>query len=83
MSNFKTYVLDFALKQVNELTDITAKYEQHKKGRSISGFSFTFKQKKMSNLPIKNKRDPDSYRYFLKNDRCSTPSVFPQTVRTS
>ncbi|MDT1877087.1 replication initiation protein, partial [Acinetobacter baumannii] len=25
MSNFKTYVLDFALKQVNELTDITAK----------------------------------------------------------
>jgi plasmid replication initiation protein len=46
MSNFKTYVLDFALEQVNELTDITAKYEQHKKGRSISGFSFTFKQKK-------------------------------------
>ena len=26
MSNFKTYVLDFALNQVNELTDITAKY---------------------------------------------------------
>lgn len=48
MSNFKTYVLDFALKQVNELTDITAKYEQHKKGRSISGFSFSFKQKKIS-----------------------------------
>ena len=46
MSNFKTYVLDFALNQINELTDITAKYEQHKKGRSISGFSFTFKQKK-------------------------------------
>lgn len=46
MSNFKTYVLDFALNQVNELTDITAKYDQHKKGRSISGFSFTFKQKK-------------------------------------
>ena len=46
MSNFKTYVLDFALKQVNEWTDITAQYEQHKTGRSISGFSFTFKQKK-------------------------------------
>jgi plasmid replication initiation protein len=46
MSNFKTYVLDFALNQINELTDITAKYEQHKKGRSISGFSFSFKQKK-------------------------------------
>ncbi|OTG62956.1 RepB family plasmid replication initiator protein [Acinetobacter sp. ANC 4470] len=52
MSNFKTYVLDFALKQVNELTDITAKYEQHKTGRSISGFSFTFKQKKSVSKPI-------------------------------
>ena len=46
MSNFKTYVLDFALNQVNELTDITAKYEQHKTGRLISGFSFKLKQKK-------------------------------------
>ena len=46
MSNFKTYVLDFALNQINELTDITAKYEQHKKGRTISGFSFSFKHKK-------------------------------------
>lgn len=45
MSNFKTYVLDFALKQVNELTDITANYQQHKTGRTISGFSFAFKQK--------------------------------------
>ena len=44
--DFKTYVLDFALNQINELTDITAKYEQHKKGRTISGFSFTFRQKK-------------------------------------
>jgi plasmid replication initiation protein len=57
MSNFKTYVLDFALKQVNELTDITAKYEQHKQGRSISGFSFTFKQKKTISQSIEQKRE--------------------------
>lgn len=55
MSNFKAYVLDFALKQVNELTDIVAKYEQHKTGRSISGFSFTFKQKQ----PPKTLNSPD------------------------
>ena len=55
MSNFKTYVLDFALKQVNELTDITAKYEQHKQGRSISGFSFTLKQKKTISPSIEQK----------------------------
>jgi plasmid replication initiation protein len=34
-------------------------------GRSISGFSFTFKQKK-SNLPIKNKRDQDTIDIFSK-----------------
>jgi plasmid replication initiation protein len=62
MSNFKTYVLDFALKQVNELTDITAKYEQHKKGRSISGFSFSFKQKKTSSEKVI--KEPDTLTLF-------------------
>ena len=48
MSDFKKYVLEIAIQQINEFTDITATYEQYKKGRSISGFSFTFKQKKNS-----------------------------------
>ena len=64
MSNFKTYVLDFALKQVNELTDITAKYEQHKKGRSISGFSFSFKPKKATIRFIETNRDPNTTDLF-------------------
>lgn len=46
MSNFKTYVLDFALKQVNELTDITAKYEQHKKGVLFQVFHSLSNRKK-------------------------------------
>lgn len=59
MHHFKAKVLDFAIKQINEHTNITAKYEQHKKGRSISGFSFTFKMKKSAQvveLPAKPKR---------------------------
>ena len=46
MDVFKRGVLELALKQINEHTDITATYEQHKKGRVITGFSFKFKQKK-------------------------------------
>jgi len=46
MYDFKKNVLDIALKQVNEHTDINVKVEQHKTGRSITGFSFSFKQKK-------------------------------------
>jgi len=45
MGNFKARVLDAAVKQINEHTDITANYEQHKSGRTITGFSFKFKQK--------------------------------------
>ena len=45
MVNFKTRVLDLAINQINEHTDITASYEQHKRGRVIIGFSFQFKQK--------------------------------------
>ena len=61
MSNFKTYVLDFALNQINSFTDITAKYEQHKKGRSISGFSFTFKQKKETSMKVINTKSPSTF----------------------
>jgi plasmid replication initiation protein len=46
MTDFKKGVLDLAVKQVNEHTDITADYEQVKSGRTIVGFIFKFKQKK-------------------------------------
>lgn len=49
MHQFKSRVLDLAVNQINEHTDITVKYEQHKRGRLITGFSFSFKFKK----PIK------------------------------
>lgn len=42
MGNFKKKVLDLALTQINDKTDIVATYEQHKSGRTITGFSFSF-----------------------------------------
>lgn len=45
MANFKVRVLDTALKQINELTDIIASYEQYKTGRMITGFAFSFSVK--------------------------------------
>src|SRR5699024_10645515 len=46
MNNFKARVLDLAISQINDFTDVTATYEQHKTGRAVTGFTFTFKQKK-------------------------------------
>ena len=46
IESFKRRVLDSAITQINEHTDIIVSYEQHKKGRVITGFSFSFKFKK-------------------------------------
>lgn len=64
MSNFKKYVLDFAIKQINEHTDITAKYEQSKQGRTITGFTFTFKSKKKNKKQVNIERDVDTADMF-------------------
>ena len=60
MSDFKKYVLDFAVQQINEHTDITVKYDQHKQGRIITGFTFNFKVKATSKKVIESKRDSDT-----------------------
>lgn len=56
--NFKKWVIEQSIKQINEHTDITVKYEQHKQGRSIVGFSFAFKQKKKSLKVLEEKSKP-------------------------
>ena len=65
MHHFKARVLEPAIKQINEHTDITASYEQHKRGRTISGFSFRFKQKQQVKK-IEFKRDPNTPDFFIK-----------------
>ena len=65
MHNFKKRVLEPSIQQINEHTDITVTYEQHKKGRLISGFSFRLKQKQQAKK-IETKRDPDTADLFTK-----------------
>lgn len=40
MSNFKKRVLDLAVKEINETSDLTVSYEQEKRGKRIVGFKF-------------------------------------------
>lgn len=66
MHNFKKRVLEPAIKQINEHTDITATYEQHKRGRTISGFSFRFKPKPTPKKESQNTgRDKDTIDIFF------------------
>ena len=64
MSDFKKRVLDLAVSDINEKTDIKTNYQQYKKGRSITGFSFTLKNKK--NIDKPNHVDQDTSDIFIK-----------------
>lgn len=64
MSNFKKFVLDLAVDQINEHTDIIVSYEQHKAGRAITGFSFKFKQKVKQQKIEQQQRDPNTIDIF-------------------
>ena len=70
--NLKMRVVELALKQINEHTDITATYEQHKKGRTITGFSFKFKQKK--------KTEPETPKNSDSSPRIEKPSQIPTNI---
>lgn len=65
VDNFKRRVLDIAVNQVNENTDITVTYNQHKKGRVITGFSFSFRQKPIpKTIELDLTRDPNTLDMF-------------------
>lgn len=46
MNNFKKKVLDLAVNEINEKTNITVSYEQKKQGKVIVGFIFTVNEKR-------------------------------------
>lgn len=81
IDTFKRRVLESAVNQINEHTDIIVKVEQHKEGRSISGFSFSFKQKKSSQtskapntLNLFSKMN-DAQRYLFANKLAEHPEM--------
>ena len=83
MDHFKTRVLDLAITEISEKTDIQATYQQHKKGRSISGFSFSFKQKQdksdsikpSENLDLFSKNMTDPQRHLFANKLSDLPEM--------
>lgn len=72
IAHLKERVIEHSIKQINEHTDITASYEQHKKGRTITGFSFKFKQKKKTEAETPKKGDS--------SPRIEKPSQIPANI---
>ena len=79
---FKKRFRAISQKQINEHTDITATYEQHKKKkrRVITGFSFKFKQKKPKQAEIATETPKNSHEW-PKHDK--NPFREPQIAKYS
>lgn len=55
MSNFKIRVLDLAVEEINEKSDLNINYTQKKKGRKIVGFTFTVHEKPKAKTDLVSK----------------------------
>jgi plasmid replication initiation protein len=45
IKDFKKWMIDVALSQINEFSDLTASYTQRKTGRMVTHFTFSFHKK--------------------------------------
>lgn len=65
MGNFKLRVLDLAVKEINEKSDIKVSYSQVKKGRTITGFKFKVLAKdKSKEEQLENSKDVNTADIF-------------------
>ena len=64
MSNFKIRVLDLAVEEINEKSDLNINYSQKKKGRKIIGFTFTVHEKPKAKVDVVSERDASTADMF-------------------
>lgn len=80
MCDFKKRVLDSAVKEINDNTNIKVKYEQIKEGRKIIAFTFKFTVKKSPKKPVINTRDPDTIDIFTGVTDKGVKAFKPMTI---
>ena len=64
MYDFKRYVIDVAIKQIQDNTGLTVSYQQNKKGRCIHSLTFKFNDSEAI-TQLDGKRDPHTMDLFL------------------
>lgn len=77
MGNFKMRVLDLAVNEINEKTDLIISYTQEKRGRTITGFKFTVRAKDKPKDINPTQRDPhtiDAFTGQTDNESNNIPS---------
>jgi hypothetical protein len=60
IKDFKKRVIDVAVSQINEFSDLTVRYEQRKTGRNVTHFKFIFEPKEPAEPPQAPPETPDA-----------------------
>jgi len=76
MSDFKKRVLDLAIEQINETTNIYVSCEQHKSGRKITGFSFDIVEKNFT------PRDPNTVDWVDQEQKVTRKKITKQQAES-
>jgi plasmid replication initiation protein len=74
LDNFKKFVLDVSVKQINQFTDINTSYSQRRTGRKVSHFLFAIAAK--TDAPKKKKAAP------MPTAPRATPQATPRPKQT-
>jgi plasmid replication initiation protein len=77
MKDFKGHVLDKAVEEINMSTDIKIKYENIKRGKTISGFKFTIKENKKS---LENKTEQNTGKKYLTETEITKMAQSPKFI---
>ena len=88
VGHLKERVLDPAIIEINKHTDMTASYTQVKRGRSISGFKFTFaaKGKVVKQEPKAEKLNPAAWEHYVHlhrilGDKAEIPEEYAAKIK--
>ncbi|KUG09071.1 replication initiation protein [Solirubrum puertoriconensis] len=81
VSMFQKFVLDVAVKQINQHTDLQIQYELIKKGRSFESIRFFIKQQTPHQLPLQFERPAEDGKVELARQHLKTLGIVdPQLV---
>lgn len=78
MSDFKRRVLEVAIKEINDKSDLKVKYEQEKEGTKIIGFKFFISNAKKNKSSLKD-INPEKFTN-LNGEQANQPSLFAKSA---
>lgn len=81
MSDFRRWVLDVSISQVNDFSDINVSYSQRKTGRSFTHLTFFFQPKHIKKVAAQSEKRPKNTQKSHPIDKAALPVVKEKPIK--